>query len=54
MTFLLPNDIDIFNSTQKLTKYVTLLPFTYIAIQWVPVDLHSSKLILYGMPHPLS
>ena len=34
-------------STPKLSKYVALFPFTYRTIQWVPIDLHSSKFIKY-------
>ena len=34
-------------STSKLSKYVTLLPFTYNAIQLVPNDLYSSRFITY-------
>ena len=26
-------------STPKLSNYIILLPFTYKAIQWVPIDL---------------
>ena len=32
-------------STPKLQNYVALPPFTYKAIQWVPIDLYWSKLI---------
>ena len=41
-------------STPKLPKYITLkdailsLPFLYKAIQWVPVDLNSSRFIAYA------
>ena len=35
-------------STPKLSKYIALLfPFTYKAIQWVSIDLNSSKFIKY-------
>ena len=32
-------------SSPKLSKNITLLPFTYKAIQFVPTDLNSSRLI---------
>ena len=32
---------------QKLSKYVTLSPPTYETIPWVPIDLHSSRFIVY-------
>ena len=34
-------------STPKVSKYVTLLPFTYKAIERVPTDLYSSRFITY-------
>ena len=34
-------------STQKLSKYMILLPFTNKAIQLVPIDLNSSRFITY-------
>ena len=33
--------------TQKLSNFVTWLPFTSKAIQWVPIDLCVSKFIAY-------
>ena len=30
-------------STSKLSKYITLLPLTYKAIQWVPIDSYLSR-----------
>ena len=35
-------------STPKLSKYVPFLAFTYKAIQWVPIDLYSSRFITYA------
>ena len=35
------------NSTPKLSKNVTLLPFTYKALRWVPVDLYLLRFITY-------
>ena len=35
-------------SSPKLSKYITLLPFTYKAIQRVPIDLYSSRFITYN------
>ena len=35
-------------STPKLSKYVTLSPFPYKAIQWVPIYLYSPRLIAYA------
>ena len=34
--------------TPKLSKYVKFSTFTYDAIQWVPIDLNSSKFITYA------
>ena len=34
-------------SNPKLSKYVTLFPFIYTAIQRLPIDLHSSRFITY-------
>ena len=34
-------------STQKLSECIILLPFTCKAIQWVPIDLNSSRYITY-------
>ena len=36
--------------TLKLSKYITLLPFTYKSIQWVPIDLNSSECITKTTP----
>ena len=35
-------------STPKLSKYIMLFSFTYKAIQWVPIDLYSSRFITYA------
>ena len=32
-------------SIPKLSNYMILLPFTYIAIQWVPTDLNSLRFV---------
>ena len=37
-------------SIPKLSKYVTVLLFTYNAIQWIPISEHSSRLITYAPP----
>ena len=34
--------------TLKLSKHVTLSPFTYEAIQWVFIDLYSSRILTYA------
>ena len=34
--------------TPKLSKYVTLPSFTYKVVQWVPIDLYSSRFIMYA------
>ena len=34
-------------SPPKPSKYITLLPFTYKAIQCVPIDLNSSRFFRY-------
>ena len=36
------------SSTPKLSKYVIFSAFTYKAIQWVPIDLYSSRFITYA------
>ena len=33
------------SSTLKLSKYMILLPLTYKAVQWVSIDLYSSRFI---------
>ena len=35
-------------STPKLSKYVKFLAFTYNAIQWVSIDLYSSRFIIFA------
>ena len=32
----------------KLSKYITLLPIIYKAIQWVPTDFYSPRFITYA------
>ena len=41
---------DIFRMFQnpKQSKYVTLLQFTYKAIQWVPIDTYFTRFIIYA------
>ena len=34
-------------ATPKLSKYVTLSPFTYKANQWLPIDSYSPRFITY-------
>ena len=33
--------------TPKLSKYVTLSPFTYKVIHWFSIDMYSSRFITY-------
>ena len=40
-------------STQKLSKYVTFLAFTYKVIQEVPIETYLIHQGLLYMPHPL-
>ena len=44
MNFLISFEIC---ETSRLPKQVTLSPLTCKAIQWVPIDLYSSKFITY-------
>ena len=35
-------------STPNLIKYAALISWTYKAIQWVPIDLYSSRFVING------